>query len=196
MNLPNHSGYIRDEDFEVYTSQLNKRMKHLVNVLNHFWRRWRSEYLNELRESHCYMAKKASQPPHVTKGYVVIVHDDALPRGLWKLERIQDVFTGCLPRSYHLSWTKWHSQRGPPVVLACKSLQLNFQRGPPVVLAHKSRAGRVVAMASSAKCAACLWQQLSQEHYVPRRNPVPVRAAAKRANEKRKIWVQELQGRD
>ena len=70
-----------DEDFEVNASQLTRRMKHLSNVLNHFWSRWRSEYLNELRESHRYVAEKNSRSPHVTKGDVVIVHDDALPCG-------------------------------------------------------------------------------------------------------------------
>ena len=38
-----------DEGFEVSTSQLTKRVNHLPSALNHFWRRWRSEYLNELR---------------------------------------------------------------------------------------------------------------------------------------------------
>ena len=103
-NLPDHLGYVcdpDDEDFEVNPSQLTKRMKHLASVLNHFSRRWRSEYLNELRESHRYVAKKVSHPLHVSKGDVIIVHDDALPRGLWKLGRIQEAFTGRdgLPRS-------------------------------------------------------------------------------------------------
>lgn len=89
-----------DEDFEINTSQLTKRTKHLASVLNHFWVRWRSEYLNELRESHRYAAKKTSCP-RVNKGDVVIVHDQALPRGLWKLGRIQEVYIGRdgLPRS-------------------------------------------------------------------------------------------------
>ena len=104
LNLPDHLGYVcdpDDEDFEVNPSQLTKRMKHLASVLNHFWGRWRSEYLNELRESHRYMAKKVSHPLHITKGDVVIVHDEALPRGLWKLGQIQEVFIGRdgLPRS-------------------------------------------------------------------------------------------------
>ena len=83
-----------DDYFEVTTSQLTKRVKHLSSVLNHFWRRWRSEYLNELRESHRYSAKKTPHHPHVSKGDVVIVHDNTLPRGLWKREWIQEVLTG------------------------------------------------------------------------------------------------------
>ena len=40
------------------------------------------------------MPKKASHPPQIIKGDVVVVHNDALPWGLWKLERPQEVFTG------------------------------------------------------------------------------------------------------
>ena len=47
--------------------------------------KWRSEYLNELRESHRYSAKKTPAHSSVSRGDVVIVHDDTLPRGLWKL---------------------------------------------------------------------------------------------------------------
>ena len=68
LNLPDHLGYVcdpDDNDFEIDTSQLTKRMRHLASILNHFWRRWRLEYLNELRESHHYQAKKASHTPYV-----------------------------------------------------------------------------------------------------------------------------------
>ena len=57
LNLPDYLGHVcdpGDEDIEVNASQLTKRVKHLATILNHFWRRWRSEYLNELRESHHY----------------------------------------------------------------------------------------------------------------------------------------------
>ena len=38
---------------------------------------------------------------HVTTGEVVIVHDDSLPRGLWKLGRVLEVIPGAdgLPQS-------------------------------------------------------------------------------------------------
>ena len=97
LNLPDYLGHVcdpGDEDFEINANQLTRRVKHLASVLNHFWKRWRSEYLNELRESHRYSAKKTSVHSTVSKGDVVIVHDDTLPRGLWKLGRIQEVLTG------------------------------------------------------------------------------------------------------
>ena len=94
LNFPDYLGHVcdtGDEDFEVNASQLTKRVKHLASVLNHFWRRWRSEYLNKLRESHRYSANKTPSHPSVSKGDIVIVHDDALSHGLWKLGRIQEI---------------------------------------------------------------------------------------------------------
>ena len=90
-----------DEDFEISASQLTKRLKHLASVLNHFWTRWRFEYLSELRECHQYTARKNANVPRVNQGDIVIVHDDALPRGHWKLGKIQEVYVGRdgLPRS-------------------------------------------------------------------------------------------------
>ena len=61
LNLPDYAGLLDDHEdyeFEVDAAHLQKRAKHLASVLNHFWHRWRAEYLNELREGHCYAAKK------------------------------------------------------------------------------------------------------------------------------------------
>ena len=47
-----------DFDPEITQGELNKRMHHLSNVMNHFWRRWRNEYLLELRNSHRSVAQE------------------------------------------------------------------------------------------------------------------------------------------
>lgn len=80
----------------VDSTLLTRRMKHFNNRLNHFWNRWRSEYLNELREAHYHSTRKSSDRdrPGLSVGEVVIVHDEHLPRGLWKLGVIQDTITG------------------------------------------------------------------------------------------------------
>jgi len=99
LNLPDHLSHLddlKDEEFSPDSTQLTRRMKHLCNTLNHFWNRWRSEYLSELREAHSYNARKQSNSgsPKMSEGDVVIVHDEHLPRGLWKLGRVHSVIKG------------------------------------------------------------------------------------------------------
>ena len=87
MSLPDTcTGDLMDPDFELSSMVLSKRMNHLSNVMNHFWRRWRDEYLIELRNSHRHSAKNTA-PTTVAVGDMVAVHDEDLPRGLWKLAR-------------------------------------------------------------------------------------------------------------
>ena len=51
----------------------------------------------ELREVHSNIAKKrpkGGDHSQISIGSIVIVHNDHLPRGLWKLGRIQEVLRG------------------------------------------------------------------------------------------------------
>ena len=41
-----------DDDIQITIPELSRHMRHLNSVLNHFWKRWKREYLLELRESH------------------------------------------------------------------------------------------------------------------------------------------------
>ena len=68
--------------------------------------------LSELRESHRYMSKSSHRIPDVAIGVIVIVHDDCLPRGHWKLGEVQDIYKGCdgLPRSAMVRVTARNSQ--------------------------------------------------------------------------------------
>ena len=63
----------------------------LSTTLDHFWARWRKEYLLELRESHKKLHK--SNPDTVSVGGVIIVHDDG-PRGFWRLGIIEKLIKG------------------------------------------------------------------------------------------------------
>ena len=48
MSLPdNRSSEAEDSDTDVQPQDLDWRMRHLSNVINHFWKRWRKKYLLE-----------------------------------------------------------------------------------------------------------------------------------------------------
>ena len=95
LSLPDDLSYCEDgdENFETTTEPLQRSVKHLNTVINHFWRRWSKEYLLELRESHrCRLTNK--EAPSVKTGDVVLIHDEDKPRGLWRLARVQRLLAG------------------------------------------------------------------------------------------------------
>ena len=94
LNLPDvvcHSN--GDEDYNISHSSLNRKMKHFQMILDHFWMRWRKEYLLSLRDCHRYskgtVVKKELHP-----GDVVVMYDDSHHRGFWRLARVQKLMTG------------------------------------------------------------------------------------------------------
>ena len=51
LSLPDNLSYQReteDSDFQMSADDLSRRVKHLNNTLNQFWRHWRHEYFIEL----------------------------------------------------------------------------------------------------------------------------------------------------
>ena len=65
LSLPDNLCYREeiDDDIEITPTHLGKRMKYLNNTLNQFWRRWRNEYLLELRDYHHYDKGKSNVVP-------------------------------------------------------------------------------------------------------------------------------------
>ena len=121
LRLPDHIGYLCDLDDEEFTTnsgQLTRQARHLNNILNHFWNRWRTEYLNELWEAHRHLMSTthSKKPADLSVGDVVIVHSERLPRGLWKLGRIQELLKG---RDGHCraAIVKTTASDGQPVLL-------------------------------------------------------------------------------
>ena len=68
-----------------------KRDKYLKTVLEHFWRRWSSEYLTQLREH-----RKPSQKhgPVVNVGDVVSVQEDNVKRLNWQMALVDELIRG------------------------------------------------------------------------------------------------------
>ena len=48
----------------------------------------------QLREAHCYTPRLKGVNTHVCVGDLVLVHDENLPRGLWKLGRVKELMWG------------------------------------------------------------------------------------------------------
>lgn len=68
-------------------------MTHLSKILKHFWSRWKTEYLLELREYHRVREEKGSKCD-VRVGEVVTIYDESHPRGLWRLGKIEKLIRG------------------------------------------------------------------------------------------------------
>jgi hypothetical protein len=81
-----------DTDFELNPNLINKRMRHLNRTLEHFWKRWKSEYLIGLRETH--KASGRTTDPCISIGDVVVVHDDSKKRGFWSLGKVEELIHG------------------------------------------------------------------------------------------------------
>ena len=74
LSLPDSAlHYGIDEDVEFTQEALTRRMDHLNKTLNHFWKRWKMEYLLELRESHRYGPKTDPKNNSPSEGDVVLM---------------------------------------------------------------------------------------------------------------------------
>ncbi|XP_074658631.1 uncharacterized protein LOC141911540 [Tubulanus polymorphus] len=79
---------------EMDRKAMSGRMRHLKTLMDHFWQRWSSEYLLELRESHRQQNKENSDRRKVKIGEIVLVHDEGKQRGEWRLGKITELITG------------------------------------------------------------------------------------------------------
>ena len=93
LSLPDPIDVVKSNVSDLTTTKgdLTRRLRHLSKVLEDFWRRWKTEYLLELREAHRYARVKRGVEQSVNTGDVVVVHDDNLPRGLWKIGRVGEL---------------------------------------------------------------------------------------------------------
>ena len=81
-----------DDTIEVNQNTLTKQMVYLSRVLDHFWGRWKKDYLLELRNSHRHTPNKHPADP-INIGDIVIVQETDQPRGFWRLAKIEDLIT-------------------------------------------------------------------------------------------------------
>jgi len=79
-----------DQDFELTFQDLGDRAQNLTKVLNHFWSKWRNEYLLQLQERY-FTTDNVGVPRAPTLGEVVLIHDEDHPRTQWRLGRVVEV---------------------------------------------------------------------------------------------------------
>ena len=72
---------------------ITKRAQYQRNLVDHFWKRWRREYLVDLGEHHRLVASKQKTQP-VRVGDVVVVHEDNVRRNQWRLGKIESLIIG------------------------------------------------------------------------------------------------------
>ena len=64
--------------------------KNVHNIINHFWDRWRTEYLVNLRE--CQI--KYDNRQVISVGDVVLIEEDKLPRFCWRMGLVGSLIYG------------------------------------------------------------------------------------------------------
>ncbi|CAB4006889.1 E3 ubiquitin- ligase DZIP3, partial [Paramuricea clavata] len=127
LSLPDrHQENPEDEDFQVdlSTNDLNKRVRYLNDIIDHFWRRWRNEYLVELRNAHK-SPKKTVEKSSVEVGDIVLVHDENHPRSFWRIGRIKELVNSTADGKSRGAVVQVMSKKGKVTTLRCP-LQLLY----------------------------------------------------------------------
>ena len=108
-----------EEDYLPQPSQdeLTRRMNHLNRILEHFWTRWKREYLLELRNAHRYhgSSQRTADSP-IAVGDIVIIHDENQPRGLWRMGRVDSLMRG-KDGKVRAASVKTRAKDGKPIIL-------------------------------------------------------------------------------
>ena len=84
---------IDDEDFVLSSEELNTKAQRLTRALEDYWRRWREEYLLQLRERYAH-TDPVGVPRAPIPGEIVLIHEDNQPRALWRLGRVKEIIEG------------------------------------------------------------------------------------------------------
>ena len=93
LNMPEYTS--EEEDFSNETpNDARKREQYLSKVMAHYWRRWKREYLVDLRE-YQRMQWRTRHRPEISKGDVVTIeNENNRNRLLWKLGKVEELIKG------------------------------------------------------------------------------------------------------
>lgn len=83
-------GLQRREIADVSCGHLRNMLSSRTQLLSNFWKRWTSEYLNELQSSKMHTGKTKE----LKSGDLVLLKESLQPRQLWKMGRVEKTFPG------------------------------------------------------------------------------------------------------
>ena len=84
----------QDKDFDEREDVARRRERYLSRVLNHYWKRWKTEYLVDLREYHK-LETKRNNIPEISEGDIVTIEDEnRRNRSTWRLGKAEEVKRG------------------------------------------------------------------------------------------------------
>ena len=78
------------EEVPVNDSKTRQRYLYQQRLVNHFWKRWRGEYLHQLS----IRPKWNEEQPALRVGDEVLISDDKVSRGKWPMGRVEKLFPG------------------------------------------------------------------------------------------------------
>jgi hypothetical protein len=78
-----------DEILDETPKSLTNRVRYLRTLTEHYERRWKHEYLTELREyQRCHNKLPAKQ---LKPGDIVLISDEKLPRNRWRMGKVEEL---------------------------------------------------------------------------------------------------------
>ena len=83
---------IPEEEISLSREKVIAAVKKRTAVVEHFWNRWRKEYLADLRESHKIHIQK--KEPNISIGDVVLIEEENAKRNKWRLGKIVEIVRG------------------------------------------------------------------------------------------------------
>ena len=80
----------KESSLEETSTRTVERYLYLQRLLNHYWKRWKQEYLHLLSVRN----KWRKEIPSIRVGDIVLISDDNVPRTKWPLAKVERVYPG------------------------------------------------------------------------------------------------------
>ena len=79
-------------DGPIKVPNLSRRKKIVESLINHFWERWRKEFVTTLRNHQ--VIKKQKRTSTIRLNDIVLIYEEKMPRHCWKVGRVTNLIHG------------------------------------------------------------------------------------------------------